>query len=83
MEGWKKKTKEVTTTVQDGVMETVTMIQEDGHQMNELEELETNARRLDSRGKERKQKVENPRRESILDWKVGESRRMTPSREKA
>ena len=41
MEGWqKKKTKEVTTIVQERVVETVTMSQEDGQLINGLDDTE-------------------------------------------
>jgi hypothetical protein len=52
MEGWQKnKTKEVTTIVQERVVETATMSQEDGQLIDGLDETEATARRLDSKRK--------------------------------
>ena len=51
MEGWQKKTKEVSTIVQERVVETVAMGQEDGKHVDGLEEIETTSRRLDSNRK--------------------------------
>ena len=46
MEGWQKnKTKEVTTIVQERVVETATMSQEDGQLIDGLDETEATARR--------------------------------------
>ena len=51
MEGWKKKTNEVSATVQEEVVEIAVLVQGDGHHVDELEELEASARRLDSKRK--------------------------------
>ena len=51
MEGWQKKTKEVSTIVQERVVETATMSQEDGQLIDGLDETEATARRLDSKRK--------------------------------
>ena len=52
MEGWQKnKTKEMTTIVQERVVETATMSQEDGQLIDGLEETEATARRLDFKRK--------------------------------
>ena len=45
------RTKEVSATVQEEEVEIALMVQEDGHHVDELEELEASARRLDSKRK--------------------------------